>query len=151
MVRKINETSKVKSEIKIKKFTEKQTFVILSIFDIFNNEQNYPKTLNFKNLSGISEYWKNNNFHSSVNSSYVYDCVNDLFVIHCCEYVVLGIIPFYFKATMNNVGMWDVIVPIPKKLLDLNFNQEQLNLIESYKVKRPESKFSHSYLQFITN
>ena len=151
--RKINESNKVRSQLKINKYTDKSTLIIFTIFDVVNLEQNSSKVLNFKNISSKYNlgYWSTllPQNYQPINSGYIYDAVNDVFVIECCDYYILGHIPFYFKAKMDKVGLWEVPIPIPESILELYFDKNQLEIIESLKKKKPEPRFDYSFLQFV--
>jgi hypothetical protein len=82
---------------------------------------------------------------------YVYDGVNDCYIINCIDYYSLGQIPFSYKLKMEQVGHWSANIPLPEVVVKKHLGMKQKNDLENFKsVYSDQTSFDFHYIQFIS-
>lgn len=136
-----------KSSINFLKCEDKSTCVFLLVSHV-DNKKNDMARISCKNMSYIVGYPCSSTL-KPLNGGYVYDCVSDSYVISCIDFIALGLIPFYFKLKLNNVGAWESLIPIPEKILNRSFDKLQKDNLESFRQMYPTEQFVLNFLQFL--
>jgi len=137
-----------KSSFNFVKYEDKSTFVFLLISHV-DSEKNNLSRINCKSMLNIYGYPCSSTL-KPFNGGYVYDCVTDSYVISCIDFISLGSIPFYFKIKLNNVGMWESLIPIPEKILSRSFSKSQKGEVEFCRNNYPADQFVLNFLQFLS-
>ena len=81
---------------------------------------------------------------------YVYDGVNDCYLVNCIDYLPLGFLPFFFKIEMEGVGHWSASSPMPESLLRRHLPSLQRSDLDKFKSTYSSEEFKHQYIQFIS-
>lgn len=139
-----------KSSLELSKCTDKSTYVFLVISHPENSKNDIIK-LSCKQmiaLNGYAEATGTINIKPNFGG-YVYDGVNDTYLIKCIDFVHLGLIPFYHKIKLENIGSWNLTVPIPEKTLFRVFSKDQKDLVAKYKNDSVYDNFYFNYVQFL--
>lgn len=125
------------------KFTS--VFLIISYLDEKRNEIIKLRCRELLSLNG----YKSDTSVKPCNGGYVYDCVNDSYVVNCIDFKDLGLIPFYFKLKLPGVGMWESIVPMPEKMLLRVLDKERKGVYDKYRQYYPAEEFCFNFIQFL--
>lgn len=147
--KKSKEVIELKSNLNLIKSTDKSTYVFLVVSCVENSRNDMVK-LSCKQMMALAGYpdISTANKIKSAHGGYVYDGVNDSYIINCIDFIHLGIIPFYYKLMIEGTGNWSITTPIPEKTLNRVFTKEQKDLVAKYKTSFDNS-FYFNFVQFL--
>lgn len=80
---------------------------------------------------------------------YVYDSVNDSYLVNCIDYLSLGYIPFCFKLKLENVGMWSITTPLSETTVRRYLPVAQRNDLDRFKNVFASEAVNFDFIQFI--
>lgn len=79
---------------------------------------------------------------------YVYDGVQDCYLINCIDHLALGHVPFSYKLEMDETGLWSSFVPIPHSILKQWLEVDKKLTLEKFECEYSEYK-EQVYFQYI--
>jgi len=137
----------LKSKLQLIKVDSPTRVILLIVHK--DESKNDITRLNCRNLIPLSGYPVGSK--NIPVGGYVYDAVNDSYLVNCIDFFNVGTIPFSYKIKLDNVGVWTVHVPLPEIIITRYLAEEDLrslNMFKSYYCY--EHEFDFNFIQFIT-
>jgi hypothetical protein len=134
----------------LKFFQEDTPSYVVLIVTHRERERNDIARLNCRSILPVDGYSTNLKFIPI--GGYVYDATTDCYLVNCIDHLVLGLIPFRFKAKMEGIGSWTLPVPLPQSLLNRHLNVTQKSDCEKFRASYADpDQFDHHFLQFLSS
>ena len=80
---------------------------------------------------------------------YVYDRLNESYVVQCLSYVPVGPVPFGISISTQTAPNWKTFAPIPLDLLLESFTDEEMYVYNKLREKYPVGDYDITFLQMI--
>jgi hypothetical protein len=80
---------------------------------------------------------------------YIYDAINDCYLIKCLDYLNLGNVPVSYKLAIKDFPFWSISAPLPESILKRYMTPLQKSDMKKYKQAMVGCKFY--FLQMISH
>ena len=107
--------------------------VVLVVAIAHDHDKNFVKRINCKNGVPIS--------------GYIYDTQSDSYFYECADFLPLGTVPISFRLSVDGDPDFDMVVPIPEKLLKTFFSDGQKKIVASFRKHFSSKDYRVAFVQ----